>query len=136
MHRDAQIIIIIGRNGTGKSTFCEHIVQHIKQRAVVVTYNGQPKIWRPYAEVDIRNPKKMAFKKGIRQVVAGRYEVSAKKKRGLQVPLQKLPGWPHHLRRLSRLYRRQYRPRPLLSPAPTGLSPPYARPFLCGTFAQ
>jgi len=79
MHRDAQITIIIGRNGTGKSTFCEQIIKQIKQRAIVVTYNGQPKIWRPYKEVDVRNTKKMAFAKGIRQVVAGRYEVSAKK---------------------------------------------------------
>lgn len=75
-HRDAQITIIIGRNGTGKSTFCEQIITAIKGRALVCTYNGMPKIWRPYPEVDITKSKKMAFKKGIRQVIAGRYEVS------------------------------------------------------------
>ena len=79
MHRDAQVTIIVGRNGTGKSTFCEKIIKAINQRALVVTYNGMPKIWRPYKEVDVRKPKAMAFKKGIRQVVAARYEESAKK---------------------------------------------------------
>jgi nucleoside-triphosphatase THEP1 len=75
-HRDAQITIIIGRNGTGKSTFCEQIIKGIKERALVCTYNGAPKIWRPYKEVDITSAKKMNFKRGIRQVIAGRYEVS------------------------------------------------------------
>ena len=74
--RDAQITIIIGRNGTGKSTFCESIIKKIKSRALVCTYNGMPKIWRPYAEVDITSAQKMQFKKGIRQVISGRYEVS------------------------------------------------------------
>ena len=78
-HRDAQVTIIVGRNGTGKSTFCEKIVKSINQRTLAVTYNGMPKIWRPYKEVDIRKPKAMEFKKGIRQVVAARYEESAKK---------------------------------------------------------
>lgn len=75
-HRDAQITIIIGRNGTGKSTFCEQIIKKIKGRALVCTYNGAPKIWRPYKEADITSAKKMNFKLGIRQVIAGRYEVS------------------------------------------------------------
>jgi nucleoside-triphosphatase THEP1 len=74
--RDAQITIIIGRNGTGKSTFCEQIIKTIKGRAIVCTYNGMPKIWRPYKEVDIKDKRKMAFKRGIRQVIAGRYEIS------------------------------------------------------------
>ena len=74
--RDAQITVIIGRNGTGKSTFCESIIKEIKGRALVVTYNGAPKIWRAYKEVDITDAKAMKFKKGIRSVIAGRYEIS------------------------------------------------------------
>jgi ABC-type oligopeptide transport system ATPase subunit len=72
--RDAQITIVIGRNGTGKSTFCEKLVKGMGARALAVTYNGMPKIWRPYPEVDITHKKKMTFKKGIRQVIAARYE--------------------------------------------------------------
>ena len=79
MERDAQITIILGRNGTGKSTFCEQIINAMGTRALAVTYNGMPKIWRPYPEVNIKNAKAMQFKKGIRQVIAGRYEVSANK---------------------------------------------------------
>jgi hypothetical protein len=78
-HREAEITIIIGRNGTGKSTFCEKIIKGMGQRALAVTYNGMPKIWRPYREANIRNAKEMAFKKGIRQVIAARYEESRHK---------------------------------------------------------
>lgn len=81
MQRDAQITIVIGRNGTGKSTFCEKIVKGIGARALAVTYNGMPKIWRPYPEVDITHKKKMTFPKGIRQVIAGRYEEGRNKNR-------------------------------------------------------
>jgi ABC-type oligopeptide transport system ATPase subunit len=79
MERDAQITIILGRNGTGKSTFCQKIIDRMNTRALAVTYNGMPKIWRPYPEINIKNAKAMAFKKGIRQVIAGRYEQSANK---------------------------------------------------------
>jgi hypothetical protein len=40
-----------------------------------------PKIWRPYPEVDITHKKKMTFPKGIRQVIAGRYEEGRNKNR-------------------------------------------------------
>lgn len=79
MHRDAQVTIIFGRNGTGKSTFCKEMIDRIGKRALVVTYNGQPKIWRSFKKVDIRDQKAMNFKKGIRQVIAYRYEESPKK---------------------------------------------------------
>ena len=75
-HRDAQVTIIIGRNGTGKSTFCKEIIDGIKGRALVCTYNGAPNIWRKYKEVNIKKSDSMRFKKGIRQVIAGRYEIS------------------------------------------------------------
>lgn len=61
--RDAQITIIIGRNGTGKSTFCEQIIKSIKGRALVCTYNGMPKIWRPYPEVNIKDKKRWPSKR-------------------------------------------------------------------------
>ena len=57
MHRDAQVTIIMARNGTGKSTFCERIVKAMKQRAVVVTLNGAPKIWRQYKAIDPADKK-------------------------------------------------------------------------------
>ena len=77
--RDAQVIIIIGRNGTGKSTFCEKIVKAIKSKSIVVTYNGLPKIWRNYPKIDLRKSKDLRFKRGIKQVIAAEYEVSRKR---------------------------------------------------------
>lgn len=79
LERDAQITIIIGRNGTGKSTFAEKLMKRLRQRAVVVTYSGMPKIWRPYTEIDPRKAKSFQFKKGIRQIVAARWEQSRTK---------------------------------------------------------
>ena len=80
MQRDAQITIILGRNGTGKSTLCHQIIEAIGTRALAVTYNGMPKIWRPYPEINITNAKTMNnFTEGMRQVIAGRYERSATK---------------------------------------------------------
>jgi ABC-type cobalamin/Fe3+-siderophores transport system ATPase subunit len=77
--RDAQTTIIIGRNGTGKSTFCEKILKKLKGKALVVTYNGAPKIWRPFPEAPLEDKGKMEkIKKGIRQVIAARYEVNAR----------------------------------------------------------
>jgi len=60
--RDAQVTIILGRNGTGKSTFAEGIVKEMGRRVVVVTLNGTPKIWRKYPAIDPANPKAWDFK--------------------------------------------------------------------------
>lgn len=68
MHRDAQVTIIMGRNGTGKSFLTEKIVKAMKRRAIVITLNGAPKIWRPYPIIDPANKEDWKFKKGIRQV--------------------------------------------------------------------
>lgn len=66
-HRDAQVVIVMGKNGTGKSTFCESIIKGVGHRALVVTLNGAPKIWRQYDLVDVSDKKAMSFKSGIRQ---------------------------------------------------------------------
>lgn len=66
-HRDAQVTIVMGKNGTGKSTFCQKIINGVGDRALVVTLNGAPKIWRQYPMVDAANKKQMAFKNGIAQ---------------------------------------------------------------------
>lgn len=67
-HRDAQVTIVMGKNGTGKSTFCENIINGVGHRALVVTLNGAPKIWRQYPLVDVSKKKDLQFSKGIRQV--------------------------------------------------------------------
>jgi hypothetical protein len=66
--REARVSIIFGRNGTGKSTFLAKILKKIGGRAVVVTYAGMPKIWRPYDIIDPADPAAWDFKKGIKQV--------------------------------------------------------------------
>ena len=67
-HRDAQVTIIMGKNGTGKSTFAERIVTAMRRRAVVLTLNGAPKIWRPYEVIDPADPRSWDWQEGIRQV--------------------------------------------------------------------
>lgn len=67
-HRDAQVTIVMGKNGTGKSTFCERIIDEVGHRALVVTLNGAPKIWRRYPLVDVARKKDLQFKNGICQV--------------------------------------------------------------------
>jgi hypothetical protein len=79
MQRDAQSTIIIGRNGTGKSTHCKRILDKLKGKALVVTYNGVPKIWRKLPEARIDDKESMEkFQKGTKQVIAARYEVNAR----------------------------------------------------------
>ncbi len=74
MHRDAQVAIIFGRNGTGKSTFVQKLVKKISSRALVVTFAGLPKIWRQYKTIDVADASAFKWKKGIRQAQWVRHE--------------------------------------------------------------
>jgi len=74
MHRDAQITIIMGKNGTGKSFLAEKVIKAMKKPTVVVTSNGAPKIWRKYPVIDPADPASWEFKKGIKQVYFDQYE--------------------------------------------------------------
>ena len=67
-HRDAQTTVIFGKNGTGKSTFCERIVKYLKGRCIVITYGGMPKIWRQYKRIDPSKKEDWNWKSGIRQI--------------------------------------------------------------------
>lgn len=67
-HRDAQVTIIVGKNGTGKSTFAQKAIKGMKRRAVIVTFDGMPKIWRPYPLIDPKDPEAWTWKKGIKQI--------------------------------------------------------------------
>lgn len=66
-HRDANVTIILGKNGTGKSTLMRKILDATKGRALVVTYNGAPKIWHDLPFVDIRDRAAMDNFKGMAQ---------------------------------------------------------------------
>ncbi|KAA3636948.1 MAG: hypothetical protein DWQ02_07455 [Bacteroidetes bacterium] len=74
MHRDAQVTMVMGRNGTGKSYLTHKIIKALKERAIVITLNGAPAIWRQYDEIDIAKKESWNFKKGIKQVYYMRYE--------------------------------------------------------------
>ncbi|MEL6805015.1 MAG: hypothetical protein AAFO91_14670, partial [Bacteroidota bacterium] len=67
-HRDAQVTVIMGRNGTGKSTFLHNILKKIGGKTLVVTMAGLPKIWRQYEVIDPTNPEAWEWKKGIKQL--------------------------------------------------------------------
>ena len=73
-HRDAQVSIIMGRNGTGKSYMMHKIIKALKGRAIVITLNGAPQIWRQYPEIDVSKKENWKFKKGIKQVYYMRHE--------------------------------------------------------------
>lgn len=66
------ITVIIGINGTGKSTFCYKLIDP-NQRALVVTSNGMPEIWRSYPVIDVKNREEMRSFTGIRQAFAMNY---------------------------------------------------------------
>jgi len=72
--RDAQVTVIMGRNGTGKSTFVHNIIKKIGGKTLVVTMAGLPKIWRKYQMIDPADPKAWDWKKGIRQIHASYYD--------------------------------------------------------------
>lgn len=67
-HRDAQVTIVMGRNGTGKSTLVKTIADALGGRIVVLTMNGMPEIWRSYPVIDAAQAKAWEWKSGIRQV--------------------------------------------------------------------
>ena len=72
--RQSTITLVVGKNGTGKSTLVYNMIKGMKQRALVVTLNGAPEIWQKYPIIDPRNKKEMASFKGIRQVWYARLE--------------------------------------------------------------
>lgn len=73
-YRDAQVTIIFGKNGTGKSYLCKDIVSQMGGRAVVVTYAGMPKIWRGVPVIDAKDPNAWKWDKGLRQIIAAEYD--------------------------------------------------------------
>ena len=53
--RTAEFIIILGTNGTGKSTITKKLAKASKRRALVIDYDGGEKTWSGLPEVDITN---------------------------------------------------------------------------------
>ena len=66
--RQSQVTIILGKNGTGKSTLVEKVIKGIGGRTIAVTMNGLPEIWQSYQVIDPSQKKSWDFKKGIKQV--------------------------------------------------------------------
>jgi len=66
--RDAQTTIVVGKNGTGKSTLILKVIKKMKRRAVVITYDGMPKIWRSTPIIDPSRRENWEWKSGIRQI--------------------------------------------------------------------
>lgn len=73
-HRDAQVTIVMARNGTGKSTLVKTIADALGGRILVVTMNGMPEIWRPYPIIDPAKAKEWEWKSGIKQVFYMQHE--------------------------------------------------------------
>lgn len=68
-HRDAAIIIVMGKNGTGKSTLAKKFIDAQGGRILVITMNNAPKIWRPYPIIDAADPGSYKdWESGIKQV--------------------------------------------------------------------
>ncbi len=57
--RAAKLTIIIGTNGTGKTTLLRHIITSGTQRALIVTPDAAE--WLEYAENDLSTPEKVSF---------------------------------------------------------------------------
>lgn len=73
-HRDAQVTVTIGMNGTGKSYLNRKFIESIGGRAVVITYAGMPKIWRDVPVINAADPNAWQWESGLRQIIAEHYE--------------------------------------------------------------
>lgn len=73
-HRDAQIVIIIGKNGTGKSTFCDRLIKAMKRRALVLSYMGASAAWRSYPIIDLRKKTDIEAFGGIQHAMYAQYD--------------------------------------------------------------
>ena len=62
--RIAELNIIIGTNGTGKTTLLRSILQNSKQKILIVTPDDVE--WRDYEAVELNKPEDFVFK-GIRR---------------------------------------------------------------------
>lgn len=72
--RQSQVTIILGKNGTGKSTLVEKVIKGVGGRTVAVTMNGIPEIWQPYPIIDPAKKESWQFQSGIRQVLYMQHE--------------------------------------------------------------
>lgn len=71
--RNSELIVCLGRNGTGKSTLIGKMVQSLGVRTIVVTESKLPVIWRNVPEIDPRDSEAMANFTGLRHVTFDRY---------------------------------------------------------------
>lgn len=73
-HRDAKITLIVGKNGTGKSTFAKNLVEKVADRAVVVSYVGASSCWTSFPWIDLRDKEQMNTFKGVYHCAYAQYE--------------------------------------------------------------
>lgn len=68
--RLCELIIIWGRNGTGKSTLAKQLMDGIGGRRLLVTKTGAPKIWHDVPVINVTNPAHFEYENQTRQVLA------------------------------------------------------------------
>jgi hypothetical protein len=68
--RLCELIIIWGRNGTGKSTLAKQLMDGIGGRRLLVTKTGAPKIWHDVPIINVTNKAHYKFQNETRQVLA------------------------------------------------------------------
>lgn len=68
--RLCELIIIWGRNGTGKSTLAKQLMDGLPGRKLLVTKTGAPKIWQGVPVIDATNPAHYEFQNETRQIIA------------------------------------------------------------------
>ncbi len=90
--RQPQSIVIVGRNGVGKSTLALQLMERATAKAIfVITYNGTPQIWRKYPVIDLSDREAVAKANGIVNVHAFRYESSAVKNDVFELLYKRVP---------------------------------------------
>lgn len=73
MKRQPFVFVVMGSNGTGKSTFAHKLITKSKQKTLVVTESGMPEIWRQYPEAQLDSFKQSEKMPRVQQVFAMRY---------------------------------------------------------------
>jgi len=75
MTRTSFMTIVIGKQGTGKSTMVENMAKQFKGRVLVMTYAMVQRPWASYPKIDLRNKEELKnWKTGIRHVAYTWYE--------------------------------------------------------------
>lgn len=67
--REANVTVVAGIRGTGKSTFCKNMAMDSSGRILVILKSDTPKIWLPYRIIESTDYKGLRTFTGVRKII-------------------------------------------------------------------